>query len=162
MAVSNGVLQSFKLQRYSVISMLCGGVVKAIGAFLLPAVKLGSSYLGIYASPISTFLFYLTITVLNFYFIARHADVRLASVKLFIRPLFSAILCGATAAGAYALLAGSIGEAKLLALIAIGLGAVVYVVTLLLFGGIDRSDIELIPAAGKLINKIPVLNKLIK
>jgi len=162
MAVSNGVLQSFKLQRYSVISMICGAAVKALGAFILPMVKAGGSYLGIYASPISTFLFYLTITALNFYFIARHTDVKLVSITLFLRPLFSALLCGATAAVSYLLLTNLLGEMKLLALVSIGLGAIVYGITLLLFGGIDRTDVELIPKVAKAVNKVPILNRIIK
>ena len=162
MAVSNGMLQAFKLQKYSVISMIFGAAVKAVGAFALPSVKLGGRYLGIYASPISTFLFYLTITCFNFYFLARHANVRISAAKVFLRPLICAILCGLSAVGVYILLVNLFGDIKIFALIAIGIGALVYGITLLLIGGINRSDIELIPTVSKAVGRISILDKIIK
>ncbi len=162
MAVTNGMLQAFKLQRYSVISMLFGAAVKGISAYLLPAIKIGGQYLGIYASPVSTFLFYFTITVLNFYFLARHASVRFSAIKVFVRPLIAAALCAFTAAAAFMALTMLFGTHKIFALVAIALGAVVYGFAVLLLGAVTRSDISLIAKAEKLVDKIPVVRTLIK
>jgi stage V sporulation protein B len=162
MAVTNGMLQAFKLQRYSVISMTVGAIVKGVFAYLLPAVKVGGSYLGIYASPISTFLFYFTITALNFYFLARYADVRISVTKVYIRPLISAAICAFTAVGVYRLLTVIAGEIKLLTLVAIGTAAIVYALVLLVLGAVTKSDVALIPKGEKLISKIPLIRKLVK
>jgi len=162
MAVTNGLLQAHRLQKYSVISMIFGALVKGVTAYLLPAVKIGGAYLGIYASPISTMLFYLTITVINFYFLAVKTDVRISALSVFIRPLLAAILCGITAVGSYTALSALFGEIKLFTLIAIGLAAIVYLISLLVFGAITRSDVELVPKAEKLVNRLPVVRKLIR
>ena len=142
--------------------MIFGALVKGVTAYLLPAVKIGGAYLGIYASPISTMLFYLTITVINFYFLSVKTDVRISALSVFIRPLLAAILCGITAVGSYTALSALFGEMKLFTLIAIGLAAIIYLISLLVFGAITRSDVELVPKADKLVNRLPVVRKLIR
>ncbi len=162
MAVTNGMLQAFKLQKYSMISMVFGALVKGVTAYLLPAVRIGGEYLGIYASPISTFLFYFTITAFNFYFLARHASVRFSAIRVFMRPLIAAAICAATAAAAYMGLTALFGQMKIFALISIGLAAIVYGLATLLLGAVTRGDVALISKAEKLVNKIPVVRSLLK
>lgn len=161
MAVTNGVLQSFRKQKYSVYSMIAGAAVKAVSAYLLPAVKVGDGYLGIYASPISTFLFYLTITALNFYFIARYAKVKFSALKIFIRPLLSALLCGASAIAVYGIAVRFSGESRLITLLSIFTAAVVYGIFLILLGAVNRSDTALIPKLDRIIEKVPLLSFLV-
>ena len=161
MAVTNAVLQSFRKQRYSVYSMIAGAAVKAVSAYLLPAVKIGSGYLGIYASPVSTFLFYLTITVMNFYFIARYVNIKLSVFRIFLRPLLAALLCGASAIAVYGIAVKFLGESRIITLSAILVAVVVYGIFLLLFGGVNRSDTALIPKVDRLIEKIPLLRFLV-
>lgn len=162
LAVTNGLLQANRLQHYSVISMVAGAAVKGVLAFILPSVKLGGEYLGIYASPISTVAFYLTITLLNFYFLARKTDMRLSVLKVFFRPLISAILCGAAAVGVYVGLTALLGQIKLLTLVAIAVAALIYGLSLLLIGGVDRSDVALIPKLENLVKKVPFIYRLIR
>ena len=71
MAVSNGILQSCGMQKYTLISMPAGAIVKAIGAYFLPLLTVGGTPLRMYAAPISTFCFYLTVTAINFFFIVK-------------------------------------------------------------------------------------------
>lgn len=162
MAVTNGMLQAMKLQKYSVISMIAGAAVKGIFAYLLPALKIAGNYLGIYASPISTFLFYFTITVLNFYFLARHACIRFSCIRVFVRPLIAATLCALTAAGIYTGATLLLGQIKLLTLVSIGVAAIVYALALLLLGAVNKSDVSLIPKGEKLIQKIPLVRSLVR
>lgn len=162
MAVSNGILQAFKLQRYSMISMLIGALFKGVSAYLLPSVKIKNEYLGIYASPISTFIFYLTITALNFYFLARHAQLKFSAIKIFLRPLIAAALCAATAIGVYKGTTAMFGEAKAFTLLAIAAAAVIYGFAALLLGAITKSDVALISKAERLINKIPIIRTLLR
>ena len=162
MAVTNGILQAMKLQKYSVISMIAGAAVKGVSAYLLPALEIGGTYLGIYASPISTFLFYFTITAFNFYFLARHASVRFATVRVFLRPLIAAALCSLTATGIYKASVLLFGEIKFMVLLAIGAAAAVYALALLVLGAITKSDAALIPKGEKIISKIPLVRSLVR
>ncbi len=162
MAVTNGMLQAMKLQKYSIISMVAGAAVKGIGAYLLPAVKIGETYLGIYASPISTFLFYFTITTLNFYFLVKYASLRFSCIRTFVRPIIAAAICSLTAAGIYKASVFLFGEIKLMVLVSIGVAAVVYALALLVLGAITKSDVELIPKGEKIISKIPLVRFLVR
>jgi len=149
MAVSNGILQSCGMQKYTLISMPAGAAVKAITAYILPAVTVGGSQLKMYSAPISTFLFYLTVTAFNFFFIVKYTELRISVVKVYLRPLISAILCAVSAAGSYLLLNAVIGE-KLSTLLAITIAAIVYALTLLLIGAISREELEMLPFGKKL------------
>ena len=161
MAVTNGLLQAFTLQKLSLISMLCGAAVKGLTAYLLPALKFGNGYLGIYASPISTFLFYLTITVINVYFLASHAKVKI-SPTLFLMPLLAAAICGAAGVTSYALINHLIGYFKYSVLISIGIAAIFYLFAVLILGVIRRSDIALVPKLERITLRLPLIKKLIK
>ncbi len=162
MAVTNGLLQAYRLQKYSVISMAIGAVVKAISVYLLVGLKLGDSRLLMYAAPISTFLFYLTITILNVVFLSAKTDIKLNAISMFSRPFAAAVVCAITAALSYALLFGIFGESKLITLLSITAAALVYGLSLLLFRGITREDVKLIPKAEKLVDKLPIVRSLIK
>lgn len=162
MAVTNGVLQSCRLQRLSVISMAAGAAVKAVSAYLLVGVKIGDGYLHMYASPISTFLFYLTITVLNFYFIAKHVGVKVPILSIFFRPFAASVVCAVSAAGVYMAGVKFIGEGRPLTLLAIAAAGVIYCICLIILGGITKEDIRLIPKAEALLRRLPRISALIR
>ncbi len=162
MAVTNGSLQAYRMQKYTVISMLAGAAVKAVSVYLLTGVKLGSGRLLMYSAPISTFLFYLTITLLNIFFLFTKTDLSLNMFKIFSRPFFASLACALSAVGVYRLLTSFSGESKLITLVSIAIAALVYVLALLLFRGITKDDLSLIPKAEKLTQKLPLLEKIIK
>ena len=162
MAVTNGVLQACRLQRYSVISMAAGALVKAVSVYLLVGVRIGDGYLHMYASPISTFLFYLTITILNFYFIAKHTGVKVPVFSIFIRPFASSVVCAVSAAGIYMAGLRFMGEGRALTLLSVMTAAIVYSICLVILGGITKEDIRLIPKAESLLRKFPHLSALIR
>ncbi len=157
MAVTNGALQAYRLQRYTLISMLAGALVKAASVYLLVGVKVGDGRLLMYASPISTFLFYLTITLFNIFFLVQKTELRPNFIKMFSRPFVSSLLCALSAVGSYSLFTNFGGESKLFTLTAIALASAVYGISLILLGGITKEDIRLIPKAEKLACKIPFL-----
>ena len=161
LAVTNGVLQSCKLQKYSLISMALGALVKGVSAYFLVGVPIGDTTLNMYASPISTFLFYLTITVLNIYFIVRYAGIRVPVISIFIRPFLASVFCVAAAVSVYGIATSVLGFSGVITLASIATAAVVYVIMLLLLGGITKEDIRLIPKAERLL-EIPLFKKLIK
>lgn len=162
MAVTNALLQSSKLFKYSLISMATGAAIKAILAYLLPAIPFANGIIGIYAAPISTFCFYLTITVINVFVIAKHTDIRFSVFAVFARPLASAAICAVSAKAVQGLLTALMGESRLIVLISIAAAAAVYCVTLLLIGGITKDDIQTLPGLENKLEKIPLLKKLVK
>lgn len=162
MAVTNGVLQACKLQKYSVYSMLIGAVVKGVSAYLLVGVPIGDGYLHMYASPISTFLFYFTIAVSNVFFIVKYAGLPFPTASVFLRPFAASVLCALTAFISNRLLPYLIGNVDVVTILSIALAGGAYALFLLVFGGITKSDVSLIPKAEKLLERIPVLRKIIK
>ena len=160
MAVSNGILQSCGLQKYTLISMPAGAVVKAIGAYLLPSLNIGGTVLRMYAAPISTFAFYTTVTALNFFFIVKYTDLRISVIKVYLRPFIASIICAVAAAGSYLMLSTPVGE-KTAVLLAIAVAAAVYAVALLLLGAISREELEMLPM-GKKISPLLSSLKLLK
>lgn len=160
MAVSNGILQACGMQKYTLISMPAGAAVKAILAYLLPSLTIGGAQLRMYAAPISTFAFYLTVTAINFFFIVRYTSLRISVAKIYLRPFIASVICAVCAAGGFILLKDVAG-AKLSTLIAISVAAVIYAITLLLIGAISREELEMLPF-GKKLTPILTALKLIK
>ena len=134
LAISNAVLQAYGLERKPIISMLCGAVVKLISSTIL----IGVPSIGINGAPIGTFLCYLTIAVINLYFITKHIQF---DVNIFMKPITAAVLCTAAAVIVYALVNSVI--------FAIGIAGIVYVITLILIKGIAKEDIFMLRSVKK-------------
>jgi len=162
MAVTNAILQASKKLSYSVFSMLCGAAVKAALAYVLPLVKIRGQYLNMYAAPLSTMAFYLTITALNIFFIIKQTDIRIPVFRIFLRPLVAAAFCAVSAAGSYALLIFSFGYHKLFTLISIGVAAAFYLLMLILLGGITKEDIGFLPKGDRILDRFGFLNRILR
>ncbi|MBQ8369896.1 MAG: polysaccharide biosynthesis protein [Clostridia bacterium] len=135
LAVTNSILQSCGEERKPVISMLAGAAVKLISSRILLA------HMGIAGAPVSTFLCYLTVTVLNFAFVVKSTGIRLGLNRIFLRPLISASLCALTASVSFQLLAESVGG-KTACMCAILTAAAVYVLCLMLTKAVEPDEIR--------------------
>ena len=93
LSVTNAILQANGFERKPVISMLAGAAVKIVTNTILIRV------IGMYGTPISTFLCYLTATALNIYYVVKHVGLKLRFSRIFIRPLIAGIICAAVALG---------------------------------------------------------------
>lgn len=141
LAISNAVLQACGLERKPIISMIFGAVVKLISSTIL----IGTPSVGINGAPIGTFLCYLTITVMNFYFIIKYTDVKSSMLNIFIKPVTAAIFCLIAAILSFMLLKSVI--------ITIGLAGIVYIVVLFMIKGIDKNDILMLPKGDKILKR---------
>ena len=148
-AVSNGILQAYGLQRFTLISMLIGACVKGLGDFLLVPVAVGGEPLRMLAAPISTFLFYLTITVINCFFIIRKTDIRISVTAIYLKPFISAALCAVCAVGSFLLLKEPLSY-KGATVTAILAAAMIYLFTLLLLGAVTEEDLKAVAGGQKL------------
>ncbi len=141
LAVTNSLLQSFGRQGLPVLSMSAGLLVKIAVLFLLtPAV-------GPLAAPLGTLAFYLVAFLLNFFFVLRFALPGLSLASCLPAPTLSA---GASALAAFLVfrLAAPIGGLALLPSIAAG--GLVYLLLLFPLGGLDPSDLALLPHGDRL------------
>lgn len=143
--VSGALLQAMGKVRTPVYTMAIGAAVKLISAWIL----LGKY--GIYGAPISTFLCYFTIAVLNLSALSK-IGVELRFTKLFAAPLIASILCGVAAVWFNELSAPKMMEYS--ALPAAFGGALVYLLTLLAIGGIHREEWLLLPGGKRICRRL--------
>ena len=153
LAITNSILQANKKPYLPLVSMLIGAGAKIVASMLL----IGNESIGVYGVPISTNICYIIVVLCNFYFCAKYANFRPSIRKIFAKPLIAAVLCGAAAIGAYALLYNAAGYSRMLAIPAIAAAAVVYFAAILVLGALEKEDFEFIPMGSKLLR---VLTKL--
>lgn len=134
LAITNSVLQGCGKEKMPVISMLVGGGVKLLSGMLL--IKL----CGISGAPMSTFLCYLTVTVMNLAFTVRYTKVRLTPGMLY-KPLLSAVVCSLSAVLFNNILKPVLGSSPA-CVTSVLVAAVVYLTMLILLGEVSLTDIK--------------------
>lgn len=133
LAVTNSILHSCGEEKKTVVSMLCGAVVKcAASLYFLPRY-------GIAGAPMSTFLCYLAVTVLNLAFVVKKTGICPKFSKIFVIPAIAGFACAGTAAAFNGLFAGQIG--KIACPVSILIGAGVYFAILLASGNVTKEEI---------------------
>ena len=134
LAITNSVLQGCGKEKMPVISMLVGGGVKLLSGMLL--IKL----YGISGAPMSTFLCYLTVTVMNLAFTVRYTKVHLTPGMLY-KPLLSAVVCSLSAVLVNSILKPVLGSSPA-CVSSVLVAAVVYLTMLILLGEVSLTDIK--------------------
>lgn len=134
LAVTNSVLQACGQERKPVISMLIGAVVKLLSGVIL------LNKFGISGAPISTFLCYLTVTVLNFAFVVKYTGIKLKFRQTFLRPLVGSVLSSVAALFAYKYL-GEYLSGDICCGASILAAAVVYGIFIYLSGAVEKDEI---------------------
>ncbi len=151
LSVTNAILQSCGKERLPLISMLAGAAVKLVTNYIL------IRHIGMIATPISTFLCYLTVTCINFAFIAKYADIIPNIKRVFLKPFICGILCAASAIGSYMLYFGFM-SATLATVSAIITAGGIYVILLFLIKAITADDIMLLPKGEKIHSALAKIN----
>lgn len=162
--VSAGILQGMGKVNLPPKYLLIGVLVKfAANLILLPI-------LGIAGAAIGTVLAYLASTILNLRAIGRLTQVTQQDKRKYGRSALAVVMMGIIVAvvafGLMAVLPAAIGTGRLLytivSLASVGLGVLVYGISLIKFGGITREDIQFLPKSGKilaLLQKMRLLEK---
>jgi len=145
LSMTNAVLQAHKLERKPVISLVTGSVVKLVSSYIL----IGIPGIEMFGAPIGTFLCYLTIVAMNFYFMVKHIGVSPKITAVFLKPFIASVICALSAVLSYKLLDAAIGG-RIATLGAIVVAVVVYGAVLILIKGIAREDLELLPKGEKI------------
>ncbi len=154
LSITNALLQASGHERKPIISMVAGAGVKLLSTYIL----VGIPSVGIYGTPIGTFLCYLTTAGLNTYFLVKHVNVKLSFKGMFMRPLAAGIVCSACAYGAYALFKQLLGgflpastASNLSTLLGICVAALVYLVLIFKLRAVTEDDLQTIPKGARLL-----------
>ena len=143
LAISNSILQAHHKERVPIVSMLAGAVVKLVSNYVL------MGEIGIYGTPISTVLCYITAVAVNFYFIRQFVGKLPGITHIFLRPILASAVAMAGCVAVY--MVGNIFLPEKLATLAGILTAVVlYVAFVFLFKAITKEEILLLPKGQKI------------
>lgn len=143
LSVTNALLQSAGYERKPLISMLAGAGVKLVTNFFL------INTIGMKGTPISTFLCYLTVTVLNLHFVRKYVGVMPKLSGLFGKPLLAGGACAVAAYFVNYLLSGYMSM-KISVFVGIFAAVIVYAVVLFAVRGVSGDDIKLLPKGDKI------------
>ncbi len=143
-SVSNAVLQAYGKVYYPVINMLVGGVVKVLMNYTLIPVW------GIDAAPIATTACYAMIALLNIICIVRMLKVKLSVVYMVVKPLAATVIMGAAVVLVYGALDRILPGSRIVTIVSIGIGALVYAVALIVVRGIKKEDVLNMPKGAKI------------
>ena len=146
---TNALLQSHGHAHVPVINMLCVGVVRLAVVYLL----VGNPAIGILGAPIGSVLCYFAIAVLNLISIRKRVPQKPAMLKNLLRSFLPAAVMGvAVWLSSFALerVLGSDASRVILCGVPIAVGAVVFVVAVVLFKAITKEDCQLLPKGEKI------------
>ena len=139
------LLQAVGKERVPVINMFIGTLLKiALNYWLV-----GQYGINIMGGAISTLVCYVFICVADYICLVRFTGIRPDFMASFIKPLLAAALCGIAAWAGFGLLERVMPE-RLATVLAIGIGAVVYLIGVFLLRIIQKNDVFMLPKGEKI------------
>ena len=145
-SVTNGILQAYGHERKPIYSMLAGSAVKLIASYIL----IGMPAVNLYGAPAGTFLCHMTVTAVNFYFIARYTGDLGGVRHIFAKPLAAALLSVGGALGVYVLLGRLLGQSRFLTIAVILAAVLLYAVLILVIRAVRETDILMLPGGERI------------
>ena len=77
--------------------------------------------------------------------------VRIDFVSVYLKPFISGLLCGAVAFASNWLIVEELGiESRLVCIVSVGLGGITYAISMLIFKGIVKDDVLMLPKGEKI------------
>ena len=148
--IAAAILQANGIVNLPIVTMVIGGVVKIVTNYIL----VGNPRIMIFGAPVGTLLCFMVVSILNLLIIKRMVPQPPAYTKVFVKPLIASAVMAAAAWAGHGLLArflsGSFAREGLCALLAIGIGGVVYLILVLALHVISREDLALMPKGDKI------------
>ncbi|MBR2943475.1 MAG: polysaccharide biosynthesis protein [Clostridia bacterium] len=142
-SATNAFLNTAGKQKYPIISMVCGAVVKVLANYFLVG------HIGILGAPLSTVLCYLTAATMNIFFtvkcVGRLPDIK----KMFFMPLLCAIISIGSGAGVYLILDNWI-PSRLATLVAIIVILIVYLFMIVRSKTVSEDEVKMLPHGNKI------------
>ena len=150
---TNAVLQAHGKAHVPVINMLACGVAKLAVVYILA----GNPYIGILAAPVCTLICYIAIAVLNILCIRKLVPQKPRLLRNLFLPFLSAALMGAFVFATYYAMQNWLGiqmstgmGALLLCGVPVAVGALVYLICIVVLRAIRKEDLQLVPKGDKL------------
>lgn len=147
--LTNAIMQAHNHANLPVVNMFIGGLLKLAAVYILTA----NPHIGIYGTPIGSFLCYVTITVLNLITMRKCIADTPAILRNMGRSALSAVLMGIFAYGTYyvlTLVPVVSGSRVLLCSLPVMVGAAVYILAAIKLKAITHEDCLLLPKGDKL------------
>ncbi len=162
MMVTNAILQAYGYERLPILTIAAGGVCKIVVNYIL----LGNPQVNIVGAAVGNVACYGVITVLNLLIIRRKAPDCPKLIPLFLRPLLASLLMGGCAWGAFVALRsvfrslGLFQSGRMMflapAVLAVGMGVVLYLLFVIVLKAITREELELVPKGDKIARLLHV------
>ncbi len=141
------MLQAVGKTKVPIVTMSIGAVIKIALNFIMIA----NPEINIKGACISSTICYLVMVFINYNILTKTVDVKLNLKSVFLKPFLAAIMCGVGAWGANYLLVDVLSiESRLTTVLAVGVGAAFYAISILLLKGIVKDDIEMLPKGEKI------------
>lgn len=115
----------------------------------------GNAEINVYGAAIGTLCCYLFLVISQVILLCRVTRIRLSIKSVFLKPFVAAVLCGVSAHVTAMAMEGLISlggrmEALITTVAAIGIGMIVYAISLWAVGGLKKSDLDLLPKGQKI------------
>jgi len=162
MAISQpmtNMLQAVGKANVPVKSLTVGAVVKVVANYIF----IGIPSININGAVIGTVLCYLIVVIYNYIALIKATKVKVNIMSVVVKPLISSVLCGVAAYCAYGIsykilpqrLLHGYSFANITAtLIAVVAAIIVYIISMLLIGGLAKDDIIMMPKGEKIAKKL--------
>ena len=148
--MENAILQASGREKLTMVTLICGGLVKIVINWFLVAQR----PVNIYGAPVGTLVSYLAMAVLNYVFMWRTLDYRPRLWRVFAGPVGSSLVMGAAAWAIFGLTSRAFRGGRLALVLSLGLAillaVVIYAAVAILSRSITREDMKLIPGGEKL------------
>lgn len=149
--MENAVLQASGKEKYTMVTMITGGLVKILVNWILVARR----PINIYGAPIGTLVSYIVMCAMNFAFMTATLERTPRLGRILFKSMFCSAVMGFSAWAVFALLQrvipvpGRLG--MLLAMfIAMAAAVMIYLICVVATSAITRKDLELIPGGAKI------------
>ena len=146
--LTNAVLQGIGKVNTPVIHSVIALVIQVASLVAL----LWFTDLNLYALACANIIYSFVMCVLNQISVRKHLKYRQEYMKTFIKPFFAAFVMGAVAYGVYTGLYMLLPVSRIALLVAIGIGAAVDFVIILLIGGVDEKELRSFPKGAMLVH----------
>ena len=145
--VSTGILQSINKLYIPVIAAACGALVK----IPLNYVLIANPDINIKGAVISTVACYVVAAFIDLFFLIKFTGIRLDVKGIFLKPIFATTVMGLSCYVIYYIVYYAVPSNTLALCIAIISGVCVYGIFMLLIGGFQKSEINMMPVVKKLL-----------
>ena len=146
--LTNAVLQGIGRVNTPVIHSVAALTIQVAG---LVAILLYTDF-NLYALVCANVIYSLVMCILNQISVRKHLGYKQEVVKTFVKPLIAALVMGAVAFGVYYGLYMLVPVSRVALLVAIGLGASVYFVVIILIGGVNEQELRAFPKGAMMVH----------